>query len=369
MASTTPHAAAPLPDVARNQLFANVDPSLIVSIEANCTVRSLVDGCVVCREGEAADHLFIVINGALCITSKGEKLAVRRAGEIVGEQAFIECTGRGATVVAEGGARVLAIPRSAVERLMHDAAFVRNLLYAVSRKLSDATEERAFQYRERRLLFSEFRAHVSPEVTQQLLESGEDYGQPRRTDAVILMADIRGFTTRSATMAPTVIAEQLTPYFDAVTTIVHNHGGMVDKFVGDMVMAVWGVVPAAGKLAEQALACAIEMVERAKAFPLGSDPIEIGVGLNYGNVFVGNVGKDGKRQFTVMGQPVNLTQRYESASKGLGAPIVMGPDFQAALGAEWLGQLTAHDLRGVKNLDGQTAYTFSPGSAPRATKG
>ncbi len=83
---------------------------------------------------------------------------------------------------------------------MTNAVFVSNLLRLVSEKLSEATSERAFRYRNEHLLFSEFRAHISPEIVQQLLANGLVYEEPRYIDAIILFADIRSFTERSAGM-------------------------------------------------------------------------------------------------------------------------------------------------------------------------
>ena len=76
----------------------------------------------------------------------------------------------------------------------------------VSSKLAEATRDRAFRYRNEQLLFSEFRAHLSPEITSRLLDTGQAYGEPRYIDAVILFSDIRSFTERSAHMTPEEIA-------------------------------------------------------------------------------------------------------------------------------------------------------------------
>lgn len=175
------------------------------------------------------------------------------------------------------------------------------------------------------------------------------------------MADIRSFTRLSAGLEPAAIASQLTPYFNAIVETVHRHKGLVDKFVGDSVMAVWGVVDV-DKAAERAISCASDMVSIANRFQLGSEPIEIGVGLNYGQVFVGNVGGEAKRQFTVLGSVVNLAARYEKASKTLSAPIVMGPAFREQLGPEWSDAVVGHVDIAVKDLQGQPVFSFTPGA-------
>lgn len=121
---------------------------------------------------------------------------------------------------------------------MENAAFVGNLLHLLSEKLVEASNERAYHFRNEQLLFSEFRAHLSPEITNHLLATGLAYGYPRYIDAVILFADIRSFTEALAGMFPHEVANQLGPYFDAMVTVIQSYEGLVDKFIGDAVMAI-----------------------------------------------------------------------------------------------------------------------------------
>ena len=250
---------------------------------------------------------------------------------MIGEQAFINRTTRSATVIAQGMVKALILPRSLVERLLGDVTFLGSLLRFVSQKLGEATNERAFRFRNEHLLFSEFSAHLSPAITQRLLATGLTYGEPRYIDAVILFADIRSFTEQSAGMIPQDIAQQLSAYFDAMVNLIHRHEGLIDKFIGDAVMAMWGFVPSEEDLAKQAFACAKAMIATAAKMTFGNKPIAIGVGLNAGQVFIGNVGGEGKRQFTVLGTPVNLAARFESETKVLGAPLAMGKAFYAMI--------------------------------------
>lgn len=319
-----------------------------------------VDGDALIRQGDTAKQLVVLLRGQVRVVADDIFLVSRGPYDVIGEQAFIENDVHSATVLAQGMVDALVIPRPVVEALMADSTFSRNLLRLISYKLREATDERAYRYRNEKLLFSEFRAHLSPEVTQRLLATGTSYGDPRYIDAVILFSDIRSFTDRSAGMTPTEIAAQLSPYLDAAVTTIHRHEGMVDKFIGDAVMAVWGLAPSTADLPSQAFACAQEMVRVAANMHFGGQPIAIGVGLNAGEVFIGNVGGEGKRQFTVLGSPVNLAARYESETKGLGAPIVVGQGFYDRLPADVKGLFTAHENRPVKGAEAQTLYTFDP---------
>lgn len=320
-------------------------------------VKFYRDGDVVFTQDDEAEDLMVLLRGQVCISANGTFLVARQPYEILGEQALIEGIRRTATGIAQGTVKALVIPRAIAERLINDPPFLRNLARALSQKLSQATSERAFRYRTEELLFSEFRAHVSDTVLNQLLAMGRNYGEPRFIDGVVLLSDIRSFTDLSADMEPAQIAAQLSPYLDAMVEIVHKHEGMVDKFIGDAVMALWGFSPTEKEMASQALNCAQEMVEAAARMTFGGQPIRIGVGLNAGRIFLGNVGGEGKRQFTVLGSAVNLTARFESASKDLGAPIVAGQAFYECLMPNEQSRLKSHPDQPVKGASKQTLYT------------
>jgi len=354
-----PRSHLDVPDLATIPLFAGV-PERLLALVTPEMVRFYPDEDIIFRQGDQADSLLVVLHGQVKISADGTYLVTRMPYALIGEQAFIHARPRSASAVAQGMVMALALPQALVERLLENPMFRRNLLQYVSEKLAESTNERAFRYRNERLLFSEFRAHVSPTVAQRLLATGLAYGDPRYVDAIILFSDIRGFTQQSSHMAPQDIAEQLSHYFDAVVDVIHRHGGLVDKFVGDAVMALWGVTPSDADLAAQALACACEMVATATQMRFGDAPINIGVGINAGRVFSGNVGGNGKRQYTVLGTPVNLAARYESASKEHQAPIVAGEAFLERLRPDVRAQFVAHSNQEVKGAENQTLFTFDP---------
>lgn len=338
-------------------IFHGLSPALLNLIVPEM-VRSYRDKDVVFAQGDEADGLIVLLHGQVCISANGTFLVSRQPYEIIGEQALIEGTPRSATGTAQGAVQVLVLPYHLIDKFMTEAAFLKNLLLLVSKKLSQATNERAYRYRTEELLFSEFRAHVSDTVLNKLLATGLDYGEPRFIDAIILFSDIRSFTDRSAQMEPAQIAKELTPYLDAVVDIIHKHEGLVDKFIGDAVLAVWGYSTTDREITTLALSCAREMVAIAKQMHFGDAPIQIGVGLNAGQVFIGNVGGDGKRQFTVLGTPVNLAARYEAASKELGVPIVIGTALYERLAPEVQAKMHPHHDQPVKGASPQSLYTF-----------
>lgn len=338
-------------------VFQNVDPEALGMLRPEF-VHSYPNGEVIIRENEPADGLVIILHGEAQITADGTHLVTRRPGEVIGEQAFIDNTVRSASATARGFVRALVIPGPVAKQLMGDAAFSRNLLRIVSQKLREATAERAFRFRLEQLLFSEFRAHLPEDATQRLLKDGADYGRPRRIDATLLYADIRSFTERSATMAPEAIASELSGYFDTMVETIHRHGGMVDKFIGDAVLAVWGFVSSPVEPAQAALSCAVQMVRSAREMSFGGQPIRIGVGLSAGEVFIGNMGGERRRQFTVLGSPVNLAARYQSETKTLGTSIVIGRSLYERLSADVQVNMKAHPDRPIRGDEHQTLYTY-----------
>ncbi len=347
-------------DLMRLPLLSNISLEHFDAIKQKAIVCFYRDGEVIFHQGDEPDSLVILLHGQVRILTDGIFLVARRAYEVIGEQAFINKTTRSATVIAQGVVKVLVLPRLLIEYFMKDATFTENLLRFVSQKLSEATNERAFRFRNEHLLFSEFSAHLSPTIAQRLLATGLAYGEPRYIDAIILFADIRSFTEQSSEMMPQEIARQLSVYFDAMVSEIHRHEGLVDKFIGDAVMAIWGFAPSQEEPVMQAFTCAKAMIDITAQLTFANKQIVIGVGLNAGQVFIGNVGSEGKRQFTVLGHPVNLAARYESASKELDEPLVMGEAFACRLPQSVHALLRRYDQVAIRGAGYQTLYTFDP---------
>ncbi len=162
----------------------------------------------------------------------------------------------------------------------------------------------------------------------------EDYFQSLpgvRKPVTVLFSDIRSFTARSEKDDPVALVSQLKEYLDAMGEIVFDHGGVVDKFIGDAVMAVWGNLRSQGPEADtrNAVAAAVEMRHRLmelneKWRASGREPFEIGIGLNHGEAIFGMMGSEQKQEMTVIGDPVNQAARLESLTKKFGLGIIVG---------------------------------------------
>lgn len=346
-------------DFAAIPVFSNVARESL-SLLSEDMVRFFRNGELILTEDSDGGDLVVLLDGEANIFSKSTFLVCRKSGDIIGEQAVLEGIPRSATVIAQGMVRTLLVPAHVVSQLMGDPVFIRNLAKTVSQKLRAATSMRAVRYRNEERLFGEFSAHVSPELASRLLAQGASYGAPRFEEVVLLMSDVRSFTETCERMTPAEIASQLSSYLDRMVEILYWHGAFVDKFIGDAILAVWGLTPHDGNLADQALACAEEMLAASSAMSFGGQPIRIGVGLNTGRVFAGNIGSDRKRQFTVLGAPVNLVARLESETKQLATGIVVGTDFYDALTAEKRAVFEKHSDQQIKGFGKQTIYGWSP---------
>lgn len=348
-------------DLASIPLFAGVSPDLLKVILPQLSKETFLQGQRLFDRGSSAGEFFIILHGSACIERDESFLVTRGEYEIVGEQALLADGFRSAAATAQGLVSALRVPKAALDLLLGDPCFGRNLACGLSTKLTQATRDRGFRYSKEALVFGEFRAHVAPEVLNRLIADGADYGAPRKTNVVVLFSDIRDFTRWSSEMEPDDLALDLTTYLNHVVDVVHKHGGMVDKFVGDAVMAVWGGFEELhAEHARQAFDCAKCMVASATEFTLGSKPIQIGVGLNAGNVFIGNIGGSGKRQFTVLGSAVNLAARFEAETKNLSQPIVLGEGVVRLLGPAIRETLSEHAGVLIKGASPQRLYSFDP---------
>ncbi len=315
------------------------------------------DGALVLASGAPADRLIILVRGFLAIKVGDTRITMRPAVRLIGELAFIDDKPRSASVFAEGVVVTYELPGRDVPSLMADPAFCRNLNRELSWKLREATNERAFRYRQHEILFGAVGSFVSREVLQDLLAKG-DTGEPRQTEAVTLFADMADFTTRTLEMTPDALNRDLSAFLDLAVEVVLDHGGLVDKFIGDEVMAVWGYAsdPQDGVHAFEA---AVELVRRSAELTIGGRPLKIGVGLESGLVTLGVFGNADKKQFTAIGQSVNLAARLQAETRKLEVPIALGPDLAGRLPAEIRDRLVQErvELRHIPPLD---IYTFDP---------
>jgi adenylate cyclase len=177
-------------------------------------------------------------------------------------------------------------------------------------------------------LFNKF--HGSS-VTENLLQSGEVSLGGMRKKVCVFFSDIRGFTSFSETRTPEDVVSMLNEYFTVMVKIINDNGGVVDKFIGDAIMAVWGTPKTTGDDPYNAVKACLEMRlgllelnERRSS--RGEEPIKIGMGLHYGDTISGTVGSVDRMEFTVIGDTVNMASRIESSTKAFGTDLLLSED-------------------------------------------
>jgi adenylate cyclase len=170
------------------------------------------------------------------------------------------------------------------------------------------------------LVLSNFQRYFAPSLIEQITqqEGAIALGGTKRP-VVIFFSDIRGFTSMSETMSPDSIATLLTEYFTEMVDIVFEHGGTLDKFMGDAIMALWGAPLSHADDADRAMQCALDQLTaldkmNAKWKEQGRPTLGIGIGINYGEVFAGNIGSDKRLEYTVIGDAVNTASRLCSSA-------------------------------------------------------
>ena len=182
-------------------------------------------------------------------------------------------------------------------------------------------------------LFSRF---LNPAVVKQIVDQGETIeslsGKTRQMS--ILFSDIRGFTTLSETRPPQEIVALLNRYFSRQVAVVFRHGGTLDKFIGDCIMAFWGAPIDDARHAEHAVAAALEMEQVLLAFKreLGEAAAEfdVGIGIHSGSAVVGFIGAEQKLDYTAIGDAVNLASRIEGLTKDAHCRILVSRETMAA---------------------------------------
>jgi adenylate cyclase len=191
--------------------------------------------------------------------------------------------------------------------------------------------------REKRKVKGLFGRYVSKDVFQQLLTdpSLAELGGKRR-EMTVLFSDIRGFTAHSEKGEAEAIVATLNEYFSRMVEIVFKHHGTLDKFVGDMVMALFGAPLNDASHADHAVDAAVEMVAELKALNAkwtadGKPPLDIGIGINTGEMIAGNIGSRAIMSYTVIGDAVNLGSRLESLNKDYGTRIIISDATRARL--------------------------------------
>lgn len=195
--------------------------------------------------------------------------------------------------------------------------------------LGDSFNEMIKGLRERNLVKDTFSRYVTWQVAEEILKDPDKIVPGgSRQEVTVLFSDIRGFTTFSETHTPEEVLSHLNEYLSAMVDVIFKYEGTLDKFIGDAVMAVFGSPIKHGDDPLRAVKAALEMKERLNELNKkwgreGKVPLEIGIGINTGEVIAGNIGDVRRMEYTVIGDNVNLASRIEGLTKNYGCPIII----------------------------------------------
>ncbi len=228
-----------------------------------------------------------------------------------------------------------------VEEMLYIDLFYPLLALLLSAVVFEAL---AFYLQEKggRFLRDAFSSYLSADLLAQLIKNPEALSLGGESKELsILFSDIRSFTTLSESMTPQELIKLLNRYFTPMTNAVLENGGMLDKYIGDAVMAFFNAPVTIKNHADAACKCALEMIEsldklNAELAKEGVAPIHIGVGINTAEVVVGNMGSDTRFNYTVIGDGVNLASRLEGLTKNYGIDILISEFTVAQLKGDFI---------------------------------
>ncbi|MEY2801905.1 MAG: hypothetical protein RL513_1490 [Pseudomonadota bacterium] len=299
------------------------------SIELHATLLSgLLDGRLPVRPDHASGYGLLVLIGA------GLLLALALPA-LAAAQAVLLFTAVIAAIVA------LNVWLSVMAGLLLPLAPA--LLMATGSFTLSMAHAQFMQHRRRRGLIRLLGAEASPQLVQQMIaQDAQPDARAVRRDLTVMFCDIRGFTRLSEALAPPAVQELLNGVLGDLTEVIHHHGGTVDKYVGDCVMAFWGAPVDLADHASRALAAARALSQavdavNARHHRRGLPPIQVGIGLNSGAVCVGDMGPPQRRVYTAVGEAVNLAARLERLSCVYGVTLVAGEALRSEVPqVDWL---------------------------------
>ena len=202
--------------------------------------------------------------------------------------------------------------------------------------------------KQKQFLTESFGRYVAPEVVDMILSNEEAWLKGKKVDVTVFFSDIRGFTSFSENKDPEFVISLLNDYFTVMTDIIQKNGGYIDKFIGDAVMAVFGSPIGDPQHAIHAVTAACEIQENFANYNKDrgeASKLEVGIGLNSGEVFAGNLGSDQKMEYAVIGDNVNTASRVCDKA-GRGEVVVAKSTYEAVQNLFALEELPPVALKG-----------------------
>ena len=287
------------------------------------------EGQTICRRGVAADSLWVIVTGSVAVKESNRTLFIRKHNQVVGEQNLL---GNGHSrvfdlVANESNVEVLEIKKEAIETHPERQLLWRNIARIISLKLKTASAKIASLSRQLEDDTRILQAYTNKYALGRRLRSGGEHLSDYQVDkAIIWFSDIVGFSKHASNLAPERTADIVQRFFNAQSLPIEMHGGHIDKFVGDGLMAFW-VLPDTNGNHRSSCLDAIRAAEEAKnlvgEITIGREALRLRIGLHIGLVLSGDFGSASRHQFTLIGPEVNKAARLEQIHK---EDVTRGPD-------------------------------------------
>jgi class 3 adenylate cyclase len=274
------------------------------------------EGDFVCRRGEQAQCLWVIVDGAVSIRDAHKTLFLRQRNDVVGEQNLMGngCLRWYDLVVSQSQAELLAIDQARIEAHPQRDLLWRNIAKIISLKLKEATSKNESLQRQVTDDTRMLHAYMNEYALSRRLQSGGERVSDYRVDrAVIWFSDVVNFSRYILDLAPERTADLVQRFFNAQSLPIQDSGGHIDKFVGDGLMAFW-VPPeehSAQACCEAAVKAAEKAVDQVRGISVGPNGLDLRVGLHTGPVLSGDFGSATRHQFTLIGPEVNKAARLE----------------------------------------------------------
>jgi len=219
-------------------------------------------------------------------------------------------------------------------------------LALISSSLTALTYDYLLERHEKRRVRRTLERYVSRDVVKELLDNPQTFFNTLggvRKPVTVLFSDVRGFTTLTESADSHALVKQLNEYFQEMVAHVFAHQGSLDKFIGDAVMAVWGSIVSQGPQQDALNAVATALAMKLSLKKLNEDwkargmpELAFGIGINHGEVIVGNLGSSEKMELTVIGDPVNVASRLEGLTKKYHVDLLLGDGVARLIGGHYL---------------------------------
>ncbi len=259
------------------------------------------------------------------------------SGYLTGPLHQVVAAMRGVMASNDLSRRVALVSSDETGELGHAFNLMTGELESAYNKIRNYALESAIAKKKEQKIRSIFQKYVPKHVIDRFFQNPEEMLVGENRILAVLFSDVRDFTRISEHIPADELVTMLNSYFGRLVDVIIGHEGVVDKYIGDAVMAFFGAPVSHGDDAWRAVQSGFDMLEAAELFNeeqhrRGHPAFLMGVGINYGEVTIGNIGSEKKMDYTVVGEMVNLASRLEGLTKQYHEPIILSEDTRTAIG-------------------------------------